>query len=114
MDVLRQLRAGFTRLHVLHHAEKDKLCGVEMMEELRRHGYKIGPGTFYPMLHDLESEGFIRFEVVVVGGKRRKNFTITAQGRKLLERAQAKVRELAGEILSSSSSNTKTKGRRTR
>jgi DNA-binding PadR family transcriptional regulator len=28
-----------------------------MIEELRRHGYRISPGTLYPMLHALERKG---------------------------------------------------------
>jgi DNA-binding PadR family transcriptional regulator len=28
-----------------------------MIEELARHGYKISPGTLYPMLHALERKG---------------------------------------------------------
>jgi hypothetical protein len=30
---------GFVRLHVLYHAVKEPIFGVEMMEELGRHGY---------------------------------------------------------------------------
>jgi DNA-binding PadR family transcriptional regulator len=31
-----------------------------MIDELREHGYRIGPGTLYPMLHRLEERGFLR------------------------------------------------------
>jgi DNA-binding PadR family transcriptional regulator len=98
-DVLRHLFTGFVRLHVLYHAEKGPVCGVELMEELRHHGYKIGPGTLYPVLHDLEAAGHLRGEEEVVGGKRRRNFRTTARGRKMLAEARAKVAELASEIL---------------
>ncbi|MBV8381159.1 MAG: helix-turn-helix transcriptional regulator, partial [Planctomycetaceae bacterium] len=42
---------GFVRMHILYHAVKEPIFGVEMMEELARHGYDVGAGTLYPMLH---------------------------------------------------------------
>ena len=98
-DILRHLFTGFVRLHVLYHAAKEPICGVEIMEELRHHGYQIGPGTLYPVLHELEAAGYLRASSDVVGGKRRKNLRTTARGRKLLAQARAKVVELASEIV---------------
>jgi DNA-binding PadR family transcriptional regulator len=98
-DILRHLFTGFVRLHILYHADKEPICGVEIMDELRHHGYKIGPGTLYPVLHELEAAGYLRASDDVVGGKRRKNLRTTARGRKLLAEARAKVIELASEIV---------------
>ena len=50
---------GFVRMHVLYHAVKEPIFGVEMMEELARHGYDVGAGTLYPMLHQLEEAGYL-------------------------------------------------------
>jgi PadR family transcriptional regulator, regulatory protein PadR len=50
---------GFVRLHVLYHAVREPIFGVEMMEELGRHGYDVGAGTLYPMLHQLEEAGYL-------------------------------------------------------
>ena len=47
----KYLYAGLIRLHVLHHAAKEPIYGLAMMEELGRHGYKISAGTLYPILH---------------------------------------------------------------
>lgn len=98
-DVLRHLFLGFIRLHVLYHADKEPICGVELMVELREHGYKIGPGTLYPTLHQMQAAGLLTSTDEVVGGKRRKNFRITPAGRKLLTGARTKFRELASEVL---------------
>jgi PadR family transcriptional regulator, regulatory protein PadR len=98
-DILRHLFTGFVRLHILYHADKEPICGVEIMEELRHHGYKIGPGTLYPVLHELEAAGYLRAANDVVGGKRRKNLRTTARGRKLLAEAREKLVELASEIV---------------
>jgi len=98
-DVLRHLHLGFIRLHILYHADKESICGTELMEELGEHGYDVGPGTIYPMLHQMQSAGLLAATSEVVNGKRRNNFRATAAGRKLLGHARTKLRELAGEVL---------------
>jgi PadR family transcriptional regulator PadR len=50
----RDLYSGLIRLHVLHHASQEPIFGLGMLEELGRHGYRISPGTLYPILHGLE------------------------------------------------------------
>lgn len=98
-DVLRHLYLGFIRLHILYHAAKEPICGMELMEELQHHGYDVGPGTTYPVLHQMEAAGLLTSTNDVVEGKRRKNVRATAAGRKLLREARTKLRELAAEVL---------------
>jgi DNA-binding PadR family transcriptional regulator len=98
-DVLRHLHLGFMRLHVLYHADKEPICGTAMMEELRYHGYDVGPGTLYPMLRDLLEAGYLSRSQEVVNGKQRKNYRATASGKRLLAAARVKVRELVREII---------------
>jgi DNA-binding PadR family transcriptional regulator len=86
-------------MHILYHAAKEPIWGVAIMEELGRHGYKLSPGTLYPILHQLEAGGFLKAKEIVVSGRRRKNYRITRAGRKLLENARAKLRELVSEVL---------------
>ncbi len=76
----RMFFGGFVRLHILYHAEKEPIFGVEMMEELRRHGYDVGAGTLYPMLHQLEESGYLTVQTEVVAGKQRKYYQATAAG----------------------------------
>ena len=98
-QVLRHLFTGFVRLHILYHASKESICGVEIMEELGRHGYELGPGTLYPILRHLQDGGYLSCKAVVLNGKRRKNFRITAAGKRLLHRARRQLRELVWEVL---------------
>ena len=44
----KYLYAGLIRLRLLHHAAKEPIYGLAMIEELERHGYKISAGTLYP------------------------------------------------------------------
>jgi DNA-binding PadR family transcriptional regulator len=90
---------GFVRMHVLYHAEKEPVFGVEMMEELCRHGYDVGAGTLYPMLHQLEEAGYLTSHTEVVVGKQRKYYRATPEGATALEEAKAKLRELVSEVL---------------
>jgi len=98
-NVLRHLFTGFVRLHILYHADKEPICGVEIMDELRHHGYDLGPGTLYPILHHLHEEGYLSCKEASQNGKRRKNFRVTASGKRLLKRARKQLRELVSEVL---------------
>ena len=51
---------GLIRLHILHHASKGPVFGLWFIEEFGRHGYKLSPGTLYPLLHGLERKGYLR------------------------------------------------------
>lgn len=91
---------AFVRIHLLHHAAEEPFYGVGMLEELQRHGYRLSPGTLYPILHGLEKAGYLSVERTVVGGKARKYYRITEAGRIALKEVKPKLRELVKEVLS--------------
>jgi len=97
--LIKTFFGGFVRMHVLYHAAREPVFGVEMMEELARHGYDVGPGTLYPILHQLEESGYLLAHTEVVAGKQRKYYRATPEGEKALEQAKAKLRELVKEVL---------------
>ncbi len=97
--ITRGVFLAFVRVHILHHAAEGHIFGLEMIEELRHHGYSIGPGTLYPILHKLESEGCLRSKQAVVNGKQRKNYIATAKGKRVLVELRKKIRELVHEVL---------------
>ena len=96
-DHKRELFYGLIRIHVLLHARQEPIFGLAMMKELAHHGYCIGPGTLYPLLHGLEHAGLLK-AVRQGDGERRKMYRITAAGRKALARAKEKVDELYEEL----------------
>jgi PadR family transcriptional regulator PadR len=98
-SVLRQFFLGFVKIHILHHAAHAPVYGVAVMEELHRHGYAIGPGTVYPVLHELERADYLSRENRVVDGKVRKYYAITPAGREALAEARHRIRELVAEVL---------------
>ena len=93
-----EIFSGLIRIHVLHHACVEGVFGLGMINELRRHGYKIGPGTMYPLLHGMEKRGWLRSRSAQIGGRTRKVYFATRAGKKTLEEAKQKVQELFEEI----------------
>jgi PadR family transcriptional regulator PadR len=87
------------RLHVLHHAVHEPIFGLGMVEELARHGYRISPGTLYPLLHGLEKKGYLRATEQRKGKSLRKVYRATPLGRNALAIAKGKVRELFRELI---------------
>jgi DNA-binding PadR family transcriptional regulator len=94
----RELLFGLIRIHVLLHAAQEPIFGLAMMEELERHGYRIGPGTLYPLLHGLERAGLLKSISGATRGRQRKLYRITASGRRALKKARDKVDELHEEL----------------
>src|SRR5205814_4362211 len=90
----RDLYSGLIRLHVLHHAAEEPIFGLGMAEELARHGYRISPGTLYPLLHSLEKRGYLRSAERRNRKSLRKVYRATPRGRRALLAAKGKVREL--------------------
>jgi DNA-binding PadR family transcriptional regulator len=97
--MVRDFFLGFIKIHVLHHAAAEPIYGVAIMDELRRHGYDVGPGTLYPVLHSLATSQYLRRLDRVVNGKVRKYYTITPAGRQALASAKRQIRELVDEVL---------------
>jgi len=97
--VFKDFFVGFVKIHILYHASNEPMYGVEMLEELARHGYRLSPGTLYPTLHRLEREGYLSVERKVVEGKMRKYYYVTKQGRAVLSASKDKIAELVEEVL---------------
>ena len=94
------LLAGFVRIHILHHAAEGEVYGQWLIEELARHGYRISPGTLYPMLQAMEERGYLTSREDSAGrlGRHRKVYTATPKGRRGLAVARQRLRELTGEV----------------
>src|SRR3954470_21499194 len=94
----RNLYSGLIRLHILHHAAEGPVFGQAMIDELARHGYRLSTGTLYPILHGMETQGYLRSQTVQRNGRSRRVYRATAAGRKALSTARQRVQELFGEM----------------
>jgi PadR family transcriptional regulator, regulatory protein PadR len=99
VDMLRDLELAFIKIHILHHANRDAVFGVGLMDELAHHGYQIGPGTLYPTLSKMEKGGYLSCETCTVSHKQRKYYRITPEGRRLLHQLHEKIEELYREVI---------------
>jgi PadR family transcriptional regulator PadR len=95
----RDLYSGLIRLHVLHHAVEGPIFGLGMIEELAHHGYRISPGSMYPLLQGLEKKGYLRSTEQRNGKSLRRVYRATSLGRKALVESKQKVRELFHELI---------------
>lgn len=95
----RDFFLGFIKVHLLHHAAREPIYGLAMIDELRRHGYVLSPGTLYPVLHSLEADGYLTREDRNVGGKVRKYYRVTASSEAALAEAGTRISELVEEVL---------------
>lgn len=96
--VLRKLFLGFIQIHILHHADEEPFYGSWMIGELSEHGYSVSPGTLYPLLHRMESDGLLEKHEELENGKIRKYYGMTAYGKEVLKEARKKAYELFDEI----------------
>jgi len=99
-----ELYTALIRLHILHHAAEGELFGLGIIEELGRHGYRLSPGTLYPILHGMEKNSLLRSRSMRgEDGRSRRMYSATATGRRVLKDAKDKVRELFGELFENES-----------
>lgn len=84
---------------MLHHAAREPVFGLGMIEELSRHGYRISPGSLYPLLHGLERKGYLRSAENRNGRSLRREYRATPLGRRALVAVRDKVRELFRELV---------------
>lgn len=100
--MLREFFLGVVKILILYHANHAPVFGKGLMQELSRHGYLIGPGTLYPILHGLEKEKLLRSYKETVGGKVRRYYRITSSGQSAFIEARQKMSVLMKEILTQS------------
>jgi len=95
--MFREFFLGFVKIHILHHAADGRgIYGQWMLEELNHHGYRLSPGTLYPILFRLERAGWLesRWEEDhprVLGRPRRRFYQVTGVGAR---NARAAVKDL--------------------
>lgn len=98
--VEREILRPLWKVHILHHACEAPFVANWMLEELREHGYRVSPGTLYPMLARLSKLGWLRTVQRARGarGRMAAHYQATELGRQALRDVQARLRELQGEV----------------
>jgi DNA-binding PadR family transcriptional regulator len=95
--VEREFLLAFWKIHILHHAAEPRgVYGQWMLEELHRHGYRISPGTLYPILTRMAARGWLRAAEPDRSNAARV-YRLTPSGQTVLDRLRAALGELYGE-----------------
>ncbi len=94
----REFYSSLIRLHILHHAVREPIFGLGIIDELGRHGYRLSAGTLYPMLHAMERKGYLSSSEEKTGRQIRRLYRVTDLGQRQLEEAKHRVQELFGEL----------------
>lgn len=89
---------GLVRLFILHEAAKRPIFGLWLMEALDQHGYPIGPGTLYPILHSFERRGLLASTTAMDGNRTRRMYKTTALGKRMLSHIKGRSRDLARHL----------------
>ena len=88
MRMDKSLISGSTSMLVLRLLEEGDLYGYQMIERLRERSnyvFELKAGTLYPLLHGMEEKGFLTSYDQVEGGKVRKYYHLTKDGKKALK-----------------------------
>lgn len=96
----REILRPLWKVHILHHAVEAPFVANWMLEELREHGYRVSPGTLYPLLQRLCGLGWLKQvqRAKQRGGPAVVHYASTAAGRAALKEVQARLRELQYEV----------------
>ena len=99
--ISREIHLAFWKIHILHHAAEHPIYGQWLLEELRRHGFLVSPGTLYPLLSRMAQQGWLRAvrNQADVSAKARREFVLTSKGARALARLRRQVDELHREVV---------------
>lgn len=88
MPADKSLISGNTAMLILSLLEEQDMYGYEMIETLEAKSnnvFCLKAGTLYPLLHTLEEKAYLTSYEKEAGGKVRKYYSLTKEGKKYLK-----------------------------
>lgn len=96
MRIDKELLKGSTGILILSLLERQPMYGYEMLAEIERSSggvFQFKEGTLYPILHALESEGYVEsYWSETESARKRKYYRLTGEGRRHLTAKQSEWR----------------------
>ena len=89
--------SGVPELLLLQLLNEQEMYGYELVKSIRKvtsEAISLGEGVIYPVLHGLEKNGALRARRKMVSGRTRVYYSVTAKGRKRLDRLQGEWRRI--------------------
>ena len=97
-----QFKKGVLELIVLESVHQKDMYGYEMIDTLRGRSnqvFDLKAGTLYPLLHTLESRGYVNsYEETASGGKSRRYYSLTREGKKYAAQKKAQWQEYQAAV----------------
>lgn len=103
MPIDKSLISGSTSMLLLRLLEDKDMYGYEMIETLEKRSnnvFTLKAGTLYPLLHSLEGKNYLTSYESGAGGKQRKYYSITKEGRKYLKSKKEEWKEYQEAVVS--------------
>lgn len=101
MAIEKSLVSGSMTMLILKLLSEKDMYGYEMIDTLRQKSqnvFEMKAGTLYPLLHNLEDKGLLTVYEQAAGGKTRKYYSLTKDGKRLLEKKTAEWKEYATAV----------------
>jgi PadR family transcriptional regulator PadR len=95
----RDFLQGMVKIFILHHASQGPVYGNKLSKALHALGYRISPGSLYPLLHHLENSGLLHSRLRVFKGRLRKYYQLTEAGRLCLSELRGQLRGLVQTVI---------------
>jgi PadR family transcriptional regulator PadR len=93
--------SGVPELLLLQLLNRREMYGYELVRSIRQvtdEAIALGEGVIYPVLHGLEKSGSLKAKRKAVNGRTRVYYTVTAKGRKRLDRLQGEWHRIESGI----------------
>jgi len=101
MAIDRSLVSGSMGMLILRLLSEKDMYGYEMIDTLKKRSenvFELKAGTLYPLLHGMEEKGLLTSYEQEYGGKMRKYYSITKEGRTLLKAKQTEWKEYQSAV----------------
>lgn len=93
--------SGVPELLLLRLLEQKEMYGYELVRSVRQvtaEAISLGEGVIYPALHSLERNGSLKSKKKPVGGRTRVYYSLTAKGRRRLQKLSEDWRRIQGGV----------------
>ena len=93
--------SGVPELLLLRLLDQSEMYGYELVRSIRSatgEAISLGEGVIYPVLHALERNGALRSRRKAVGGRTRVYYSLTAKGRKRLDKLRQDWHRIQGGV----------------
>ena len=93
--------SGVPELLLLRLLDQSEMYGYELVRSIRSatgEAISLGEGVIYPVLHALERNGALRSRRKAVGGRTRVYYSLTAKGRKRLNKLREDWLRIQGGV----------------